>query len=1054
MSLPTNLSSFPRSLWLVLCAFVLFTIVFAIYVYSEKLIDRTNEARFQSHLLIDELRYSSDDLTRMVQDYVDTGNPLYKQHFQEILDIRNGKKPRLANYVDIYWDPVIGEEHKPLSENGQTIALMDLMRKVGFSEQEFAKLEQAKANSDILTITEYAAIDLIDSPDKSNVANHSKANQMLRDAAYKKAKVSIMIPISECYEMMDQRTLIAVHKAENTAIILRIVFLLSGLLLISLLWRAYRILHTTLGSSVVELHERITCLGRGDFISSIPVRSGMENSVLGWLSETQSNLARSDAKRREAEEKSQRMTQLHYALSQCNQAIVHCNNQGELFPQICRDAVIFGGMKMAWIGLHDQHSKQIKSVSSYGGGIEYLEGLYISSNEHEIAGRGPTGTAIREDHPIWCQDFQHEPVTAPWHDRGKKFGWAASAALPLHKDGEVIGVFTIYSSEVNAFDQAERDLLQEMVMDIDYALNNFEREKQRRQAEHLLAESHKLLKTIIDMAPMRIFWKDTNLSYLGCNPPFANDAGVPDTQSVIGKNDFQLAWKDQATLYRADDQQVMESGHPKLYFEEQQTTPEGKILWLRTSKVPLLNQANETIGLLGLYEDITEHKLAEERIHYLANFDPLTGLPNRAQLNDHLKYALSLAKRSNGHLALMFLDLDHFKDINDTLGHSIGDIVLIELAKRLRLALRDEDTVTRLGGDEFILLLPGVNTLGAVNVAEKLLDEIARSYVIENYDLTLTASIGIALYPEDGEDLESLSKSADTAMYRAKQEGRQCYRFFTAEMQAQSERNLQLVNALRHALELKQLYIHYQPQVSMKNGRITGAEALLRWDHPEFGLVYPAEFIPIAETSGLILPIGEWVLRCAVRQAKAWIDGGFAPLLMAVNLSAVQFRHPDLPELISRVLFEEGLQPEYLELELTEGEAMQNPQAAIAAMNKLHESGIRMSIDDFGTGYSSLSYLKKFKVYKLKIDQSFVRDIDTNPEDKAIISAIINMAKSLGLQTIAEGVENLPQQIFLGEQGCDETQGYLYSKPLPIEQFDELLRENREFDGFLADRTG
>ncbi|MFZ2406048.1 MAG: PAS domain S-box protein, partial [Methylobacter sp.] len=264
-----------------------------------------------------------------------------------------------------------------------------------------------------------------------------------------------------------------------------------------------------------------------------------------------------------------------------------------------------------------------------------------------------------------------------------------------------------------------------------------------------------------------------------------------------------------------------------------------------------------------LAHDITERKRAEERIQYLANFDSLTGLPNRIQLNDHLKYSLSLAKRSNGHAALMFLDLDHFKDINDTLGHSVGDALLVELAKRLCRLLREEDTVTRLGGDEFILLLPGVDALGAAHVAQKLQDAIAESYLIELYDLNLTASIGIALYPTDGEDLEALSKSADAAMYRAKQEGRHGYRFFTPEMQARSARNLQLVNALRHALEHEQLHVHYQPQIAMQDGRIIGAEALLRWQHPEFGRVSPAEFIPIAEYSGLILPIGEWVLRCS-----------------------------------------------------------------------------------------------------------------------------------------------------------------------------------------------
>jgi EAL domain-containing protein (putative c-di-GMP-specific phosphodiesterase class I) len=331
--------------------------------------------------------------------------------------------------------------------------------------------------------------------------------------------------------------------------------------------------------------------------------------------------------------------------------------------------------------------------------------------------------------------------------------------------------------------------------------------------------------------------------------------------------------------------------------------------------------------------------------------------------------------------------------------------------------------------------------LGAAEVAQKLLVIIAENYRIENYDLTMTASIGIALYPEDGVDLETLSKNADAAMYRAKQEGRQCYRFFTQEMHARLARNLQLVNGLRHALELGQLHMLYQPQVSIGSGHIIGAEALLRWRHPELGSVSPAEFIPIAEDCGLILSIGEWVLRTVIRQTKTWLVNGFTPLVIAVNLSAVQFRHADLPALITRILDEESLPPEYLELELTESVAMSNPQVAISVMNDLLKRGIRMSIDDFGTGYSSLSYLKKFKAYKLKIDQSFVRDISTDQEDKAIVNAIINLAKSLGLKTIAEGVETPRQLEFLRKQGCDEMQGYFFSKPLSIKQFDVILKQ-------------
>jgi EAL domain-containing protein (putative c-di-GMP-specific phosphodiesterase class I) len=349
-----------------------------------------------------------------------------------------------------------------------------------------------------------------------------------------------------------------------------------------------------------------------------------------------------------------------------------------------------------------------------------------------------------------------------------------------------------------------------------------------------------------------------------------------------------------------------------------------------------------------------------------------------------------------------------------------------------------------MGGDEFILLLEDTNVDSAARVAGKLLETIAEPCQIEQYELAVTSSIGIAMYPADSEDFESLYKCADQAMYRAKQNGRNGYCFFTPEMQKHSSRTLQLENALRHALERNQLQLHYQPQLSLQGGRIIGAEALLRWQHPELGTISPVEFIPVAEASGQIVQIGEWVLRTATRQLKDWMDSGLGPITMAVNLSAVQFRHLHLPELVTQILEETQLPPQYLELELTEGVAMDNPAAAIAVMNNLHEHDILMSIDDFGTGYSSLSYIKRFKVYKLKIDQSFVRDITEDPDDKAIVGAVISMAKALGIQTIAEGVETKEQLAFLRENGCNEIQGYYYSKPLPADQFEVFVRNKKE----------
>jgi diguanylate cyclase (GGDEF)-like protein/PAS domain S-box-containing protein len=467
--------------------------------------------------------------------------------------------------------------------------------------------------------------------------------------------------------------------------------------------------------------------------------------------------------------------------------------------------------------------------------------------------------------------------------------------------------------------------------------------------------------------------------------------------------------------------------------------------YIESIQISPVRQADGRIThYVEIMENITEKIRTEEHIERLVHFDQLTGLPNRSLLSDRFKYALSLAQRGGEPLAVMFLDLDHFKNINDTLGHTIGDQLLMEMARRIKATLREEDTVSRQGGDEFMLILHATDADGAAYVATKLIEAVLQPYIIGQHELITTASVGIAIYPNDGEDLETLSMNADTAMYRVKRAGRNNFCFYTPEMQAHSARALQLANALRHALERNELQLHYQPQLSLQDGHIVGAEALLRWRHPELGMISPAEFIPIAEDSGQIIPIGEWVLRTAAKQLKDWIDSGLPPLVMAVNLSSVQFRQANITGLITHILDEVKLPHKYLELELTEAVAMGNPLVAIEVMNQLHKQGIRMSIDDFGTGYSSLSYLKKFKVYKLKIDQSFVRDLTDDPDDKAIVSAIINMASSLGIQTIAEGVETAGQLTYLRLQGCDEAQGYYFSKPLPAEQFEAFVRKGQE----------
>lgn len=448
----------------------------------------------------------------------------------------------------------------------------------------------------------------------------------------------------------------------------------------------------------------------------------------------------------------------------------------------------------------------------------------------------------------------------------------------------------------------------------------------------------------------------------------------------------------------------------------------------------------------NLVAQIRERKLAEERFAHLAQHDSLTGLPNRVLFHDRLQLAMIDAKRRQQTVAVMFLDADRFKTINDTLGHDAGDDLLKQIATRLTSCLRAGDTVSRLAGDEFAVVLPGVeNTNYTRDLAQRLLGCFAEPFRLKEQQIFITASIGVTLYPSDATTEEGLLKNADTAMYRAKDAGRNNFQFYSADMHAHAVQRLKLENRLRGATERGELVLHYQPLVNLKSGQIEGMEALLRWNHPELGQVPPLEFIPLAEETGLIIPIGEWVLRAACAQARAWQDAGLPPLQLSVNLSARQFQK-DLVGMVKSVLEETGLEPKYLELELTESVVMQNPERAVATLDALDQMGVRLSIDDFGTGYSSLGYLKRFPIDTLKVDRSFVCDIPGDADDMLITAGIIGLAHSLGIRVVAEGVETSAQLSFLHAQHCDAMQGYYFSKPLPAKAFALLVSERRELE--------
>jgi diguanylate cyclase (GGDEF)-like protein/PAS domain S-box-containing protein len=475
-------------------------------------------------------------------------------------------------------------------------------------------------------------------------------------------------------------------------------------------------------------------------------------------------------------------------------------------------------------------------------------------------------------------------------------------------------------------------------------------------------------------------------------------------------------------------------------FVYQRLDVHGELRTISVSGRPIFDEMGRFQGYRGTGRDITEQRRAEEQIRHMAQHDALTELPNRMLLHDRIGQAIAQAQRNRGVLALLFIDLDRFKTVNDSLGHPVGDRLLRNVAERLGACTRGSDTIARIGGDEFVVLLSDLDQpQDARHVAQKVLDVLAEPVTVSGHELKVTPSIGICAYPHDGEDVETLMRNADTAMYHAKQMGRNNYQFFTQAMNDAAQERLQLENDLRHAVERDEFVLHFQPILDVKTGAILGAEALVRWRHPERGMVPPSEFIAAAEETGLIGPLGEWVLTHACTQVRAWQTAGYPELHVSVNSSAQQFQRPGFVEAVRRILRETALPPRCLELEVTESVIIQHSQEVLDRFQSLEDMGVRVSIDDFGTGYSSLSYLKRIAVHQLKIDQSFVRDIHSDPDDAAIVSAVIAIAHSLGLEVVAEGVETPEQLAYLKSLGCDAAQGYYFSRPLPPEEFERLL---------------
>ncbi len=528
---------------------------------------------------------------------------------------------------------------------------------------------------------------------------------------------------------------------------------------------------------------------------------------------------------------------------------------------------------------------------------------------------------------------------------------------------------------------------------------------------------------------------------ISVNQAFTDITGYAPGE-VIGENPSMLGSGRHDTAFFADMwKKLHASGHWQGEIWDRRKSGEIYPKWLGISAV------RDAHGVLthyvAIFSDVSERMAAQQRIEYLARHDPLTGLPNRSMLADRVEQALAHADRTRRKVALLFLDLDRFKTINDSLGHPVGDALLQETTRRLLDSVRDTDTVSRLGGDEFVVVITDLeDDETAATVAQKIIEVTRQPFECEGHSLAISVSVGIALFPADGRDFDTLLKKADTAMYHAKDAGRNTSRFFTEQMNVNALERLLIQNRLQHAIDRSEFVLHYQPQVALGTGRIIGVESLVRWRNPELGLVPPDRFIPMAEENGSIIAIGEWVLREACRQGRKWADEGIGPLPMAVNISTLQLQQGDFAARVLAIVAESGFDPALLELEFTESILIQDVDRVVDQVSRLKAAGISVAIDDFGTGYSSLSYLKRLDVDRLKIDRSFIRDIGTDPDDAAIVRAITQMARSLRLKTLAEGAETPEQTRFLLAEGCEEVQGFLYSRPLSADAFARLFKES------------
>jgi len=1014
-----SMSPFARYTWTSVGLLIAIAMYFVSHVLLERKIDYAKGIRYQSVLLLNEYRQSLDEQRRMALTYIATGNPEYKKQYQKILDIREGNQVRPEKYNQ----PYLGFVIKNRMSSERPIALLDLIRYEGFSEKEYQKLKQADSSFVEINAIELNAMKLIEAAGSDVDVRRARATQILQGENYQQAVSVITKSINDVSATVTERNLNAAKSAEAFSAILKILAILFTIAFVFTCRKAYLALKAQLGGSIDEIQEQVAKISSGNLLHADVVTDDADNSALACLAKMQASLIEKSREQKRSEKYEHLRNVIFEQLA-----------SDEPLPNILK-VIVRGVEKLnpemtCIVMLLDPESKFFSKCVANNSPIFFRTA--ISRVEIGI-GFGSCSAAVFTGERVVVENIATHPYWISLKDLAMQARFGACCSQPIRSSsGELLGTFAIYHNEPHQHSKFDLSVLEQSARLAAIAI------------ERKMIEQNLQIAAIAFESQEGMLVTDANRVILRVNSACTHITGYPEDE-IIGKHPGMLSsGRHDMDFYASMWESIVSTGSWE--GEVWNRRKNGEVYPAHLTFTAVKGRDGTTVNYVATLVDITSRKSAEEEIQHLAYYDSLTGLPNRRLLMDRLSQALVTSTRGKGGGAILFLDLDHFKTLNDTLGHDVGDLLLKQVSERLTSCVREGDTVSRIGGDEFVIMLEGLSdsifeaARQAELICEKILDVLNQAYHLNSYEYHSTTSIGATLFSGHEVGSDELLKQADIAMYQSKTAGRNAIRFFDPVMQEVINNRAVLERELHKAFDNDQFQLHYQLQVN-NLGQALGAEALIRWMHPERGMVLPFHFISLAEEIGLILPIGKWVIDTACAQLKIWQQSSFTKdIVLSINVSAKQFRQTDFVEQVQDAVNRHGINPTLLKLELTESLLLEDVEEIIVTMTTLREIGVQFSLDDFGTGYSSLMYLKRLPLNQLKIDQSFVRDLITDVSDQAIVHTIIAMAKSLSLDIIAEGVETEEQLQFLLNKGCTSYQGYLFSRPLPIVQFEELLR--------------